>query len=204
MFCQCHFSGQPWNFFLNWKKKRSTFSQPLFRVLTGPLGILVQFFTVPVTEVGFLAAFLPLHVHVLQSTRSASLPCLGNDIYSSWAIPGGENDGLKLRSYFADPCVLNFPEWQKSISAGIPCCLSPLTKLSDRKAKLVQRKMPRDNSQDLCQNHVWWMGGEWHWRWITEVGVLEMKPHKIVGVGCFAAVAVPQRHLSLVYTPCPF
>jgi len=39
---------------------------------------------------------------------------------------------------------------------------------------------------------------------MTEVGVLEVKPHKIVGVGCFAAAAVPWCWLSLVYTLCFF
>lgn len=116
--------------------------------------------------------FLPLQVHVLHSIHSASCSGRSNDIYSSWAIPGEENDGLKLRSYFADPCVLNFLEWQKTILASTLCCLSSLTKLSDWEGKLVQKKMPRDNSQDLCQDHVWQKGGwmllavkNWSW-WV--------------------------------------
>jgi len=131
--------------------------------------------------------FLPLQVCVLHSILSASSSGQSNDIYSSWAIPGEENDGLKLRSYFADSCVLNFLGWQKTISASTSRCLSSLTKLSDWEAKLVRRKMPRDNSQDLCQNHVWQMGGECYWQWRTGVGELELKP----GVQCGLLWAVP-------------
>lgn len=119
--------------------------------------------------------FLPLQVCVLHSIHSASCSGQSNDIYSSWAIPGEENNGLKLRSYFADPCVLNFLEWQKTISGSTSCCLSSLTKLSDWEGKLVQRKMPRDNSHDLCQDHVWQMGVECYWQWRTGVGELELK-----------------------------
>lgn len=144
--------------------------------------------------------FLPLQVCVLHSILSASSSGQSNDIYSSWAIPGEENDGLKLRSYFADSCVLNFLGWQKTISASTSRCLSSLTKLSDWEAKLVRRKMPRDNSQDLCQNHVWQMG-------VSATGSEELELvswswSQVCGVGCFGQC--PQCCLSFGWTFCSF
>lgn len=57
-------------FLLEQKGKKVDFQ--LFWVSTGPLGILLPFFAVPVRQGGFLAAFLPLQVCAAISSLSHS------------------------------------------------------------------------------------------------------------------------------------